>query len=156
MASKLSIPNNAVHAGGVPRDFAVQSFKVGTATDLRPGRFVVRDGDDGKIKVAPKDAENVIGILTAANYTDPTWDGTVDPAVDDEIDVLLVGSGALGRVATVSDLSAAMGKKIRADEKGRARPMPSADSAGDYKQVNGEVVVGADGAASEADILVVL
>lgn len=147
-------PANKVWAGGTPEDFAVKRFKVKTVTSLRAGVFVIKDTTDDEIKVAGAGALDVIGVLTERNWTNPDWDPTTAPTAGDEIDVLLIKSGAWAKVRNGANI--AMGADVTTSSTGRAAAYPTTPAAGDDRKVVGRALLDHDGSSTEGDLLVVL
>lgn len=149
----LKAPANKVWAGGTPEEFCVVRAKVKTVTNLRAGVYVIKDTTDDEIAAAGAAATNVYGVLTERNWTNPDWDPTTAPAVGDEIDVILVGTGAICKVRNGANL--AQGVLINTSATGRAAAAAVA-AAGDFAKVVGKTLFDHDGSGAEGDILVVV
>lgn len=163
----------SVYAGGTPRAYATATYRVKTTTNLRAGVLVVKDTTDEEIQAAGAGAQSIIGLLTERNLTNPEWDPTTAPAVGDEMEVILIGSGAWGWARNGANLSAGnnavtsgTGRLAAAAEIGVAAGATSVTSTA----ANGEILEGSilpggelikllkdsDGSGSETDALVVL
>lgn len=143
---------NQVWAGGTPRELSTAVYKVKTTTNLRAGVFVIKDTTDAEIQAAGAGATNVIGVL-ARNLTNPKWDPTTAPAAGDQVEVILVGSGAWAWARNGANLAA--GVLINTSATGRAAAAAVA-AAGDIPKVCGKTLIDNDGSGTESDILVVL
>lgn len=150
---KYGAKGNSVYAGGTPRHAAVGRYKVKTATNLRAGVYVIRDTTDEEIKVAGAGAADIIGVLTERNLSDPDWDPTTAPAVGDEMEVLLLGSGAWAWIRNGANLLA--GALLNSSATGRAAAAAVA-AAGDIPKVSGKALIDNDGSGTESDILAVI
>lgn len=149
------IPANAVDAGPMllsPRT----TYLVGTAADIRPGRGVKLDANE-KLVVCAADDINGVGVVTGVNFTNPEWDGTSNPAADDELEVVLKLPGAAFRGRVATDLSAATewGKAVKWGATGTLTVLPVTGTVEDAKRKVAYIIRGADGSGSEADVLAV-
>lgn len=150
--SSLVKPINSSWCGGTPRELATARFKVKTVTNLRRGVFVIKDTTDDEVQAAGAGAANVIGVLDR-NLTNPEWDPTTAPAIGDDVEIILLGSGAWASVRNGANLGA--GVTISTSATGRAAAAVTA-AAGDFQKMVGRTLMDHDGSGAEGDIVVVL
>jgi hypothetical protein len=144
---------NSVYAGGPPRDWATATFKVGVATNLRAGVFVKKGASDDLIIVCPAGDPDAIGVMTEKNLTNPKWDPATAPAVGDEMEVALIGTGAQVWVRNTANITA--GKQLFTGANGRAAAAAFA-AAADAGKIVGRALVDNDGSGAESDLLAVI
>lgn len=148
--SRIVTPAKDGWCGGTPYEFCVQTYLVKTVTNLRAGVFVITDTDDDHIKAAGAEAVNVIGVLGSKNWTNQEWDPTTAPTAEDEVDVILLGTGAYCSVR--NGASIVVGSPIATSATGRAAAIGTATLGG----MVGRAAQTHDGSGAEGSLVVVV
>lgn len=147
----LHLAANSVYQGGTPRQLCTATFKWKTITNGRAGVYVERDTTDSEIKVCGAGSAVVLGLVTERNYTNPEWDPATAPTAGDEVEVILIGLGAMGKARNATATLTA-GARLNTSATGRATTAAVA-AAGDIPKLIGVLLLDSDGTA-ETDALV--
>jgi len=139
---------NKVFVGPAPETWYAVPLKVKTATNLRSGRVVKKDTDDDSIQVLGSAEKNGLALMGTENLTNPAWDHTTAPAVDDVVICYILAPGQAYKFRNGANLA----QGDQAQWGGTALAALASAAAGDTAKRICRVTESADGSGAQGNI----
>lgn len=135
-------PSNKVVVAGTP---IIQSLKVrGTLTEMKPGRFVIRDTTDAECSIAGAAALNSIGVLGYEQAHASVKPATIDTAYGTGAEVPVLSGPIVVRAYASEAIT--KGAKVVLAANGQVANYPGTPAAGDDRKVVGKAQTTTTGA----------
>jgi hypothetical protein len=135
-------PNNKVLVAGTP---VIQGLKVrGTLTEMKPGRFVIRDTTDAECSIAGAGALNAIGVLGYEQAHSAYKPANVDTAYGTGAEAPILSGPIVVRAYASEAIT--KGAKVILAASGQVANYPGTPAAGDDRKVVGKAQTTTSGA----------